>query len=31
MGVLRHVDAGYEQAREIATERSVRIPMDGQP
>jgi urocanate hydratase len=31
MGVLRHVDAGYAKAREIATERSVRIPMDGQP
>jgi urocanate hydratase len=30
MGVLRHVDAGYERARQIATERSVRIPMDGQ-
>jgi urocanate hydratase len=31
MGVLRHVDAGYAKAREIATERSIRIPMDGQP
>ncbi|MGA3218899.1 MAG: urocanate hydratase [Acidimicrobiales bacterium] len=30
MGILRHVDAGYERAREIATERAVRIPMDGQ-
>ncbi|MGP8205289.1 MAG: urocanate hydratase [Acidimicrobiales bacterium] len=30
MGILRHVDAGYEKAREIATERAVRIPMDGQ-
>ena len=31
MGVLRHVDAGYARAREIATERRLRIPMDGQP
>ena len=31
MGVLRHVDAGYERARQIAIERSVHIPMDGQP
>jgi len=27
MGVIRHVDAGYEQAREIADSREVRIPM----
>ena len=26
-GVLRHADAGYERAREVATERGVRIPM----
>lgn len=26
MGVFRHVDAGYEQAREVARERGVRIP-----
>jgi urocanate hydratase len=25
--VMRHVDAGYERAKEIATERGVRIPM----
>jgi urocanate hydratase len=31
MGVIRHVDAGYEKARQVATERSVRIPMDAQP
>jgi urocanate hydratase len=31
MGVLRHVDAGYPKARQVATERSIRIPMDGQP
>jgi len=27
MGVIRHVDAGYESAAEIARTRSVRIPM----
>jgi urocanate hydratase len=27
MGVLRHVDAGYEQAVAVAEERHVRIPM----
>jgi urocanate hydratase len=27
MGVIRHVDAGYERAREVAAERDVRIPM----
>ncbi len=26
-GVMRHVDAGYERAIEVATERGVRIPM----
>jgi urocanate hydratase len=31
MGVIRHVDAGYEKARQVATERSVGIPMDAQP
>jgi len=29
MGVVRHVDAGYERAVEIARERGVRIPMLG--
>ena len=29
MGVIRHVDAGYERAEEVAVERSVRIPMQG--
>ncbi|ALG29991.1 urocanate hydratase [Glutamicibacter halophytocola] len=29
MGVIRHVDAGYERAEEVAAERSVRIPMQG--
>ncbi|MFM8205587.1 MAG: urocanate hydratase [Actinomycetales bacterium] len=27
MGVIRHVDAGYEYAEKIASERGVRIPM----
>jgi urocanate hydratase len=27
MGVLRHVDAGYDRAREVAAERGLRIPM----
>ncbi|GAB95992.1 urocanate hydratase [Kineosphaera limosa] len=27
MGVIRHVDAGYERADEVARERGVRIPM----
>ena len=27
MGVIRHVDAGYEQAAQVAVERGVRIPM----
>ncbi len=27
MGVIRHVDAGYDRAVEVATERHVRIPM----
>lgn len=27
MGVIRHVDAGYERADQIAAERNVRIPM----
>jgi urocanate hydratase len=26
-GVMRHVDAGYDRAREVAEERGVRIPM----
>jgi urocanate hydratase len=29
MGVIRHVDAGYELAREVAAERGVRVPMGG--
>ncbi len=27
MGVLRHVDAGYERATEVAVERGVHVPM----
>jgi urocanate hydratase len=27
MGVIRHVDAGYDRAEEVAEERGVRIPM----
>ena len=27
MGVVRHVDAGYAEAVETATERGVRIPI----
>jgi urocanate hydratase len=27
MGVIRHVDAGYERADEVARERGVRVPM----
>ena len=26
-GVLRHADAGYERAVEVAAERGVRLPM----
>ncbi|MGO3146261.1 MAG: urocanate hydratase [Leucobacter sp.] len=28
MGVIRHVDAGYQRAVEVATERGVRVPME---
>jgi urocanate hydratase len=28
MGVLRHVDAGYERAIEVARERGITVPMD---
>jgi urocanate hydratase len=31
MGVIRHVDAGYERAAEVARGRGVRVPMAGQP
>src|SRR3712207_7445975 len=26
-GVIRHVDAGYQRAEEVAAERGVRVPM----
>ena len=31
MGVIRHVDAGYDRAAEVAEERGVRIPMPRGP
>jgi urocanate hydratase len=31
MGVIRHADAGYERATEIAAERGVRVPMRDTP
>jgi urocanate hydratase len=30
MGVIRHVDAGYERAATVADERGVRVPMRDQ-
>ncbi len=30
MGVIRHVDAGYERAAEVADQRGVRVPMRGE-
>jgi urocanate hydratase len=27
MGVIRHVDAGYDIAQKVASERGVRVPM----
>jgi urocanate hydratase len=27
MGVIRHADAGYEKAKQVAKERHVQIPM----
>ena len=27
MGVIRHVDAGYDRAAEVAEERGIRVPM----
>jgi urocanate hydratase len=27
MGVIRHTDAGYDLAAEVATRRGVRVPM----
>ena len=28
MGVIRHVDAGYDRAAEVASERNVRVPLE---
>ncbi|WP_144792988.1 urocanate hydratase [Kocuria palustris] len=28
MGVIRHVDAGYDRAHEVAEQRGMRVPMD---
>jgi urocanate hydratase len=28
MGVIRHVDAGYPKAIEVAREKGIRIPME---
>jgi urocanate hydratase len=30
-GVIRHVDAGYDEAAEVARDRGVRVPMSEQP
>ena len=30
MGVIRHTDAGYDRAAEVAAQRGVRVPMAGQ-
>ena len=30
-GVMRHADAGYGRAREVAAERGVHLPMGGPP
>jgi urocanate hydratase len=30
MGVIRHVDAGYNRASDVAADRQVRIPMQEQ-
>ncbi|SFR10713.1 urocanate hydratase [Lentzea waywayandensis] len=29
MGVIRHVDAGYDEAKTVAADKGVRIPMEG--
>jgi urocanate hydratase len=28
MGVIRHVDSGYDEAKQFANERSVKIPLE---
>jgi urocanate hydratase len=27
MGIIRHADAGYEEAKEFAEKKGVRVPM----
>jgi len=27
MGIIRHADAGYEEAKQFAKEKGVRVPM----
>jgi urocanate hydratase len=29
MGVIRHVDAGYDEAKAFATKTGVKVPMGG--
>jgi urocanate hydratase len=29
MGIIRHADAGYEEAKEFAKKKSVKVPMEG--
>jgi len=31
MGVMRHADAGYDEASQVARDRGVRVPMDELP
>ena len=31
MGVIRHVDAGYDRAIDVAAERGVQVPMATSP
>ena len=31
MGIIRHVDAGYDEAKEFAKKSGVKIPMEGKP
>jgi urocanate hydratase len=28
MGVIRHVDAGYDEAKEFAAQNNVKVPME---
>jgi len=31
MGVIRHVDAGYDRAVDVAQERGIQVPMAQKP